>query len=100
GLLPSDENFDSTSYRAFDSDNNSKRDAITARYTVRTGAISEQVSVLIKAQDGSGNTVKTHYDNFTAFLFGNQQREWTFYAHYSGRYRLQLTLYDSQNRQE
>jgi len=100
GLLPSDESFDSTSYRAFDSDNNSKRDALTARYTVQTGSISEQVSVLIKAQDMGGNTVKTYYDNFTAFLFGNQQREWTFYAHYSGRYRLSLTLFDSQKRQE
>jgi hypothetical protein len=100
GLLPSDESFDSTSYRAFDSDNNSKRDAITARYTVTSTSVSEQVSVLIKAQDGSGHTVKTHYDNFTAFLFGNQEREWTFYAHYSGRYRLSLTLFDSQTRQE
>jgi len=100
GLLPSDESFQSTSYSAFDSDNNSKRDAITARYTVRTTAATEQVSVLIKAEDSEGSIVKIHYDNFTAFLVGNQQREWTFYAYYTGRYRLTLTLYDSQKRQE
>ncbi len=100
GILPSDESFSETEYDAFDSDNNSKRDAITARYTVRTTSVSEQVSVLIKAEDSDGHVVKTHYDNFTAFLFGNQQREWTFYAYYTGRYRLTLTLYDSQDREE
>jgi hypothetical protein len=100
GLLPSDESFTETGYRAFDTDNNSKRDALEARYTVRTGSVTEQVSVLIRVEDSSGNVVKTHYDNFTAFLFANQERNWTFYAHYSGRYRMSLTLYDSQSRQE
>ncbi|MCK4971406.1 MAG: hypothetical protein KAS77_12790, partial [Thermoplasmata archaeon] len=80
GLLPSDESFDSTSYRSLDSDNNSKRDAIRATYTVSTTAAQEPVSVLIKVVDGNGNTVKTHYDNFTAYRFGSQSREWTFYA--------------------
>ncbi|MCK5253549.1 MAG: hypothetical protein KAQ96_11380, partial [Thermoplasmata archaeon] len=100
GLLPSEESFTETGYRTFDTDNNSKRDALEARYTVRTGSVSEQVSVLIRVEDSSGSIVKTHYDNFTAFPFANQERNWTFYAHYSGRYRLSLTLYDSQSRQE
>jgi len=100
GLLPSEESFTETGYSTFDTDNNSKRDALEARYTVRTGSVSEQVSVLIRVEDSSGSIVKTHYDNFTAFLFANQERNWTFYAHYSGRYRLSLTLYDSQSRQE
>jgi hypothetical protein len=100
GLLPSDETFQDTNFRAIDSTNNSKNDAIEARYTVRTTAVQEQVTVLIKAMDGNGRTVKFHYDNFTAFLFGNQQRTWTFYAHYTGFYRVSLTLFDSQDNQE
>ncbi len=100
GVLPSTESFDSTAYRSIDSDNNSKRDAIEVRYTVRTTAAQEQVSVLMKAMDGDGNTVKFRYDNFTAFRFGNQQRTWTFYAYYTGYYRVSLTLYDSDDRQE
>ena len=100
GLLPSTESFDSTTYRSLDSDNNSKRDAIRATYTVSTTAAQEAVSVLIKVIDGNGNTVKTHYDNFTAYRFGSQSREWTFYAYYTGYYQVNMVLYDSQSRQE
>ncbi len=65
-----------------------------------TTAAQEAVSVLIKVMDGNGNTVKTHYDNFTAYRFGSQPRVWNFYAYYTGYYQLNLVLYDSQSRQE
>jgi hypothetical protein len=100
GILPGDESFESTNYRSRDTDNNSKKDALEARYTVSTTVLQEQVQVLARALDGDGNVVKFKYENFTAFRFGNQQRNWTFYAHYTGNYRISLTLFDSQGRQE
>jgi len=100
GLLPSDETFDSTEYRSIDSSNNTKKDAIRVRFTVSTTAAQEPVSVLIKVTDGNGNTVKVHYENFTAYRFGSQDNEWIFYAYYTGYYQVGMVLFDSQNRQE
>ena len=95
GLLPSTESFQATSFAAHDTDGNGKSDALEASYTVRTTALQEQVKVLAKALDSSGNTVKYHYDNFTALLVGNQPRNWTFQAYYTGYYRISMALYDS-----
>ncbi len=100
GLLPSNEAFSDVQAFALDADNDGNDDGIAVYYQVSTTAVRENVSVLIEVVDSTGRTVKSVREEVVAYIRGNQYQYYEFMAYFTGRYHIELTLYDSNDNEE